>query len=542
MTTVEASIQRLLDAIVAFDPVLATDLGLTTGMDRLPTFAPGAVAAHLAEVRALLPAFDRAAAGEGDEAADGMIGRLIVGRITRDLERRRVQHANPGVYVGPAIGVHLLMTREVAAPADRLEAVRGRLLALPRLLDEAFANLEGPVPEPFVRSAIEDAEGMRGLVGDATVRWAAALGFAGALDAPAREAAAALERWAARLASDLLPRAVPDVAAGRDLLVEILRDEYLLRESPEEIAEAGRELVAETKAAMAALAGDGGFASVEAAVAAAKADHATLDGFLAAYREAMAAARAFVVDHDLVELPADEELVVEETPAFARPATPFAAYWAPGPFAPRQRGFYWVTPPPADLPPAELEEALASHPTASMFTVGAHEAYPGHHTQFVHANRAPTLARRIAHLPDGGVLLAEGWAFYCEEMMETHGFGDAPAVRLMRLNDQLLRACRVVIDMDVHLGRLGFDAAVDYLARETRMWRGMAEHEVRWYVQEPGYPMAYAIGKREITALAGEYRRRRGGSLRAFHDELLSWGAAPPALIAWGMGLGPRPA
>ncbi len=84
-----------------------------------------------------------------------------------------------------------------------------------------------------------------------------------------------------------------------------------------------------------------------------------------------------------------------------------------------------------------------------MPTVGVHEAYPGHHTQFGRANRAPTLARRVAFIPDGGTLLIEGWAFYCEEMMEAQGFLVAPGVRLMRLNDQLWRACRVVIDMEL---------------------------------------------------------------------------------------------
>ena len=60
---------------------------------------------------------------------------------------------------------------------------------------------------------------------------------------------------------------------------------------------------------------------------------------------------------------------------------------------------------------------------------------------------------------------------------------------------------------------------------------------MRWYVGEPGYPMAYLIGKREIMALAADYARRRSMSLKAFHDELLEWGATTPALIRRGMGL-----
>jgi uncharacterized protein (DUF885 family) len=172
-----------------------------------------------------------------------------------------------------------------------------------------------------------------------------------------------------------------------------------------------------------------------------------------------------------------------------------------------------------------------------MPTVGVHEAYPGHHTQFGRANRAPTLARRVAFIPDGGTLLIEGWAFYCEEMMEAQGFLAAPAVRLMRLNDQLWRACRVVIDMELNLGLMSFAEAVEFLSREAHIDRPKAELEVRWYAGAPGYPMAYLIGKREIMALARDFARRRSPSLKAFHDELLEWGATTPALIRRGMGL-----
>ena len=69
----------------------------------------------------------------------------------------------------------------------------------------------------------------------------------------------------------------------------------------------------------------------------------------------------------------------------------------------------------------------------------------------------------------GAALLVEGWAFYCEEMMEQQGFLADPAVRLMRLNDQVWRACRVIIDVELHLGRMSLDEAVDLLVGEAHM-------------------------------------------------------------------------
>ena len=185
---------------------------------------------------------------------------------------------------------------------------------------------------------------------------------------------------------------------------------------------------------------------------------------------------------------------------------------------------------------------MRGHALTSLRTTGVHEAYPGHHLQLCSANRAPTLARRIAGAPDGGNILVEGWAFYCEELMDREGFLDDPAVRLMRLNDQIWRACRVVIDVELHLGRMGLDEAVDFLAREARMNRREAELECRRYAEEPGQAMSYLLGKREVLRLADAWNAARGGTLRAFHDELLAWGSLPPAVIAWGMGLAARPA
>jgi uncharacterized protein (DUF885 family) len=325
------------------------------------------------------------------------------------------------------------------------------------------------------------------------------------------------------------------------VLEDILRYEHVLKETPEQIAAAGRQMMEETAAAMAALAAEMGFGDVQSAVAAVQADHPRADDIVEAYSRAVDEARRYVVEHDLVTLPEGEELKVEATPSFLRPVLPFAAYEAPGPYETRQRGFYWVTPPREGMSSEKLDEALKSHPNASLPTVGVHEGYPGHHVQLTRANRAPTLARRLAGLPMGGTLLVEGWAFYCEELMEREGFLSSPEVRLMRLNDQIWRACRVILDMELHLGTMSFAEAVDMLERTAHMGRYEAVLECRRYLEEPGQAMSYLIGKREVVNLARDYACQRTTSLKAFHDALLEWGSLSPSVIRWGMGLGPRP-
>jgi uncharacterized protein (DUF885 family) len=371
--------------------------------------------------------------------------------------------------------------------------------------------------------------------------FAAQAGRPGELDTPSAAAVAALDRFAAFLRDELLPGSSAESAAGEDVLADVLRWEHALPDGPDELAAYGREILDETEAAMAETAGAMGFADAAAAVAAVQRDTPDPDALVAAYQSAVEAARDYVAARGIATLPEGEELTVMATPSFLRTLVPFAAYDPPGPFDPRQLGLYYVTPPHPNLRGDELDEAMRMHPRASLPTTGVHEAYPGHHLQLVRANRASTLARRVAHIPQGASLLIEGWAFYCEEMMEREGFLAEPAVRLMRLNDQVWRACRVVIDVELHLGRMSAQAAAAMLVERAHMNPYEAGLEVRRYAEEPGQPLSYLVGRREVLRLAAAWREHRSGSLRDFHDELLAWGSLPPAVIAWGMGVGPRP-
>lgn len=125
--------------------------------------------------------------------------------------------------------------------------------------------------------------------------------------------------------------------------------------------------------------------------------------------------------------------------------------------------------------------------------------------------------------------------------MEREGFRSDRAVRLMRLNDQAWRFCRVVIDAEPHLGVMGFAAAVDFLSAAAHMDRYEAEIECRRYAVKRGQAMSYLVGRRELEHLAARCSASRPASLREFHDDLPGWGAAPPAVIARGMDPAPAP-
>src|SRR4029077_3364181 len=196
-------------------------------------------------------------------------------------------------------------------------------------------------------------------------------------------------------------------------------------------------------------------------------DHPPEASLLQEYRKGVAEARSFVMERGLVTLPAGEELEVVDTPAFLRPTVPYAAYMAPGAFDEQQQGLYYVTPISRQLSPADRAEALLGHNRFAMLLTNVHEAYPGHHLQLVCANKVDSGVRRLF---DSNVF-CEGWALYCEQLMLDEGMSGDARVRLFQLKDQLWRACRVVIDVKLHTGRMTFDEAVEMLVDVAHLER-----------------------------------------------------------------------
>ena len=160
-SSVTSLVQRLVDRVAAADPVVATQLGLADHAGELPDLSAPGLAAYLADVKQLLGGLDRAAAdAAGDDAIDAATGGQIARRVVRAFEMRRVQHTVPGLYLEAAYGVLLLMIKEIGTPAERIDALAGRLRALPGVLEEGLANLRGPLPLPFVAAALDDVPGI----------------------------------------------------------------------------------------------------------------------------------------------------------------------------------------------------------------------------------------------------------------------------------------------------------------------------------------------------------------------------------------------
>jgi uncharacterized protein (DUF885 family) len=227
---------------------------------------------------------------------------------------------------------------------------------------------------------------------------------------------------------------------------------------------------------------------------------------------------------------------VVPTPGFMLALVPFAAYEPPPIFLSHQTGRFYVTPPDPGSPPETLARQRRGHCRHAIPAMVAHEAYPGHHLQLVTAQGLASEVRRHVWTP----VMVEGWALYCEQLMDEAGYYEEDEARLFRLVNLLWRAIRIVLDVGLHTRGMSPAEAVDYMVEHLPIERASAEAEVRRYCAWPTYQLCYAVGRRELLRLREAYRERAGASFRprAFHDELLAYGGIPVALARWGMELG----
>ena len=190
-----------------------------------------------------------------------------------------------------------------------------------------------------------------------------------------------------------------------------------------------------------------------------------------------------------------------ETPSFIRHLIPFAAYYEPAKFDAMPVGTYIVTPPSSP-------EMMREHNRSSISNTSIHEAYPGHHLQLSAAITNPSLVRLFSGAPE----FSEGWAFYCERMMKEAGFDDSPKGWYIVHTDAIWRATRIILDVQLHRGLIGFDDAVDRLVAETGFERPAALAEVKRYTSTPTYQLSYLFGRHMIEKLKAEVEARDGAS------------------------------
>lgn len=174
---------------------------------------------------------------------------------------------------------------------------------------------------------------------------------------------------------------------------------------------------------------------------------------------------------------------------------------------------------------------LKSRFLTGVTTLYLHEGAPGHHFQI-------SLAQENTSLPDfqrfgGNNAYIEGWALYAETLGYEMGFYKDPMQHWGTLDDEMLRAMRLVVDTGLHAKGWSRDQAVDYMLANSGMGRSDAEAEVDRYIAIPGQALSYKIGALTIQRLRKEAEGTLGRKfdIRAFHDQVLGSGALPMKVL-----------
>jgi uncharacterized protein (DUF885 family) len=528
--------ERFVNRLMEEAPVAATQMGDHRFDDRLADYSKAALERQLKDIKDFVEECARFDTTNFDVDAriDHRVTIQVAKSVLRDLEKVRSHVRNPGVYSDECMGgVFLLLVKEFAPLEERLEKALGRLRAIPGVLARAKDNIKPQeVPPVWNEVALESSQ--QGLALFTMLIPALAQNapkLTGDLNTASQSAAKAFQDYARFLKEDVAAKAGGDFGAGKELFEELVHENHMLDYSAEEVLKVGWRLFEETDKKMTELARriDHGKTAREL-LELAKADHPKAEELLDVYRREMARARQFVVSHDIVTIPKGESLKIEPTPPFLRGTIPYAAYMMPGPLEKMQQGVFLVTPVDPHSSKEEQEEKLKGHYYGKLPVTALHEAYPGHHLQLVYANGVGSLPRKLGAFIS--TLFIEGWAFYCEELMEQLGYIDQPLQRLGRLSDQLWRAARIILDVSLHTKKMTVEEGIDFLVERAGLERSNARAEVRRYTSTPTQPMSYLIGKLEIVKLIDEYKKSHPqASLKEVHDAVLSCGSLPPRLM-----------
>jgi uncharacterized protein (DUF885 family) len=174
---------------------------------------------------------------------------------------------------------------------------------------------------------------------------------------------------------------------------------------------------------------------------------------------------------------------------------------------------------------------LPSRSKPESETLYLHEAVPGHHFQI-------SLAQENEALPNfmrfgGNTAYAEGWGLYAETLWKELGVESDPYYRFGGLNDEMLRAMRLVVDSGIHAKGWTRDQSIQYMLDNSGMSRTDATAEVERYIAIPGQALAYKVGQLTILKLKARAQAALGDKFdpREFHAQVLMTGALPMAVL-----------
>lgn len=556
----QRALDRFFESYYRLRPVNATFTGMHEGDELLPDWSPEGLADARREMSALRRTLAEAGFGVLDEhdlvirdwaAIDGALADAFLEIQLGELDGRHFQRGNPSLAVGEAaFGLLSLMSRPFAPAEQRAASVVARLRAFPLFFDGVRRTLEGArLPDAWRARTLRELDAGRLLL-EQIVTWAEAehvpISLHGALDQASGSARESLVWF--RSCVDAMPEAAVRPRGVDSGLLELLvrrghwfegSVDRLRHEAREELETASHQL-SQTLEQL----GASSWSQVSEQLAQ---RHPPADGLIASLEVTWSACKARATERDLVTWP-DHAVRYVHIPRWARAAAPnlyYLFYRSPAPLDKQATWDYEVADPTAAPDESACESILRIWNDAAIkLNHVVHHGALGHHVQNWYAARAPSRVGRVAAVDCAsrigmfcGGTFAEGWACYATELMESAGFL-TPLESAAEQHTRVRLLTRAIVDLELHTGRIDTAGAARLYVEHAALSGAAASAEVVKNSMFPGTAMMYWLGVREIWRMRAEEEAAGGASfsLRAFHDELLSFGSIPVPLAARIMG------
>ncbi|MEO5741045.1 MAG: DUF885 domain-containing protein [Vicinamibacterales bacterium] len=446
-----------------------------------------------------------------------------------ELEATRSWERNPHFYadtLASSLAAQAIFT--YAPETDRARRVLSKLRQVPRLVQAARENIKEP-PAMFVKVGIETWRGTMAFIDTDLPRAFSNVDdihLLGDLDDACKEATQIIGAYVEELENDVLPKAKGTFRLGRDRFEQKLRlEEGITLPVDKLLAIATRELAA-TQEEFRTLAGRLNGSDPIEAWRKAKQKHPQPGTLISTAREQLDELHTFLSRNSIMSMPESGGVQVAPTPEFFRWSS--ASMWTPGPFESRpSRAMYYLTDADPKWDADRKAEHLLDFNLPTLWAISIHEVYPGHFLHYEFLRKVDSKVRRSTMFAPASYM--EGWAHYCEQMMIEAGFGRGDhSIKLGQLAEALVRLARFIVGIRLHTEDWSVEQGVRFFKEEAFLEESNARREAERGTFDPTY-LVYAAGKMMLLKLRQDWYEEQGGkpSLRAFHDTLLSHGAAP---------------
>lgn len=507
-------------------PIRGSEAGLSRFHDRLGRMTPSVMDRQIKLARKTLAAIDAMPihAFEGNDRLDRLTLQSALRSWLATHDEMACWRTNPQIPLEDvADSIYGLLVRHADDLRPVAAAIVSRVKEIPRYLDGAAECIRKPVPL-WVDLAKASADGVCSLLRSLPDELSKASRHdPRTLDRWSTQAAAAVRNYVRRIARRK-PGPESGFSLGTERFERLIRGRLGMNLTAREAVASAHGLAESLKASMKAEARrfHRRKSAPEILEEAARSWEFQGENLLAAYTQSMADVRDRFQSADVVTFPKRDRLLVRQVPDFMIHQFPTAAYSSPGPLDRNQTGIFWVN----DLGRHRKTEKEKRAEVAQHFGLeltSAHEAYPGHHLQFVTQHRHPSLVRKMAD----HAIYYEGWTLWCEQMSVDLKISDNPYLKLIQLHDAHWRAQRIIIDCGLQTGALSYGGACRRLQQEVGFTAARARADVNWYTSSPTVPMSYLLGKMELLRLKRQRVDRGDWTLKQFNDWVLSFGAIP---------------